>query len=290
MSVKRMIMDELKIEKRVLERVLPADFPKTRLVCRSTKGNLRFFIKSPGSKRQKYVNRRNKDTLEQLYSQQLKAVIADILKTNIRTLEKALNLIEDYDAESIEHRMPLSYKRLRMYLEKMGAKDVENFLPVDAERDVIDPSNIKGDFPQSENPKDRNGLKFRTSFGLMVRSKNELLIAEALYSAGIRFLYEARLELVSISGESSSHETYNTEVLYPDFTIILPDGEIIYWEHLGMWEKKDYRDENIDRLSLYFANGIYPPKNMIITVDGNKMPFDNSAIWRVIEGMILSRY
>jgi hypothetical protein len=40
-------------------------------------------------------------------------------------------------------------------------------------------------------------------------------------------------------------------------------------------------------LNDYFENGIYPPKNLIITVDGDTMPFDSSAVWRIIDGILL---
>jgi len=75
----------------------------------------------------------------------------------------------------------------------------------------------------------QKGLIHRTSKGLAVRSKSELIIAEALASVGIAFEYEKPLCL----GGSTR---------YPDFTI---DDEIsgrtVFWEHLGLIEREDYR-------------------------------------------------
>jgi len=74
----------------------------------------------------------------------------------------------------------------------------------------------------------QEGLIHRTSKGFAVRSKSELIIAEALTNAGISFAYEKPL-------------TLGDQTRYPDFTI---DDEIsgrtIYWEHLGMLERPDY--------------------------------------------------
>ena len=59
-----------------------------------------------------------------------------------------------------------------------------------------------------------------TAKGHSVRSKSELLIADALFYHGIRYEYEKELIL---SGRT----------IYPDFTIRHPQtGKIFYWEHL----------------------------------------------------------
>ena len=132
-------------------------------------------------------------------------------------------------------------------------------------RRAADPDKDDTPFPQSENTKDRKGLKHRTSFDLMVRSKNEMLIAEGVYASGLEFRYEKRLELVT-----ENCDGYNTNPLYPDFTIRLKDGSLMYWEHLGMMDKPEYQKDNYERMKMYLANGIYPPKNLILTFDGEE--------------------
>jgi len=75
----------------------------------------------------------------------------------------------------------------------------------------------------------QSGLVHRTSSGLAVRSKSELAIAEALSHAGVTFEYEKPLTL----GGSTR---------YPDFTIEDEiSGRTVYWEHLGLLERPDYR-------------------------------------------------
>ena len=56
-----------------------------------------------------------------------------------------------------------------------------------------------------------------------------------------------------------------------------------------MMDRPDYQRNNFEKMKKYLSNGIYPPKNLILTFDGDDMPFDNSATWRVIEGLLLSR-
>src|SRR5262249_40723043 len=85
----------------------------------------------------------------------------------------------------------------------------------------------------------QEGLIHRTSKGLAVRSKSELIIAEALTNAGISFEYEKALTLAG-------------QTRYPDFTIEDEiSGRTFYWEHLGMLERPDYRRSWKKKLAWY---------------------------------------
>ena len=89
-----------------------------------------------------------------------------------------------------------------------------------------------------------DGLIHRTSKGHLVRSKSELVIAEALLSAGVDYEYEKPLTLGSITR-------------YPDFTIEDDiSGRTVYWEHLGMLENSGYRASWDKKYSWYLSNGI----------------------------------
>lgn len=92
----------------------------------------------------------------------------------------------------------------------------------------------------------QEGLIHRTSTGVAVRSKSELLVYEAIRNAGFRPEYEKALTL----GNSTR---------YPDFTI---DDEIsgrtVFWEHLGMLEREEYRRSWEKKLAWYRANKVLP--------------------------------
>ena len=92
----------------------------------------------------------------------------------------------------------------------------------------------------------QEGLIHRTSRGFAVRSKSELLIAEAMLSAGVAFEYEKALTL----GGSTR---------YPDFTVEDEiSGRTVYWEHLGMLDRADYRVSWEKKLAWYRTNGVLP--------------------------------
>ena len=112
-----------------------------------------------------------------------------------------------------------------------------------------------------------------TSRGLLVRSKSELLIAEALYRHGISFRYE---QVLWIDGRIR---------LVPDFTIMKADGSIVYWEHRGRMDLRDYAGRQLRKDELYASVGIVPWKNLIVTYDTE----DGDIDLRVIESEIRNK-
>ena len=72
-------------------------------------------------------------------------------------------------------------------------------------------------------------LIHRTARGEMVRSKSEVIIANALAAKGIDYAYERPLLIEGVTK-------------YPDFTIEdMESGQTIYWEHCGMLHVPTYR-------------------------------------------------
>lgn len=123
----------------------------------------------------------------------------------------------------------------------------------------------------------QEGLIHRTSKGLAVRSKSELIIAEALSQAGIEFEYEKPLSL-------------GGSVRYPDFTIDDEiSGRVVFWEHLGMLEREDYRRSWEKKLAWYRSQGVQPadegagPNGMLVTtVESSSGGFDLPMVQNTI--------
>ena len=100
-----------------------------------------------------------------------------------------------------------------------------------------------------------DGLIYLTESGIHVRSKSELIIANALSTNNIPFHYEAALVLGGICK-------------YPDFTINRPsDGKLFLWEHLGLMEQDEYRRTANEKMALYARYGFYPFDNLIFTYE-----------------------
>ena len=261
MSVKRMIENEISLEKKILKRYRNADKTgASYLVCKESGGRKRFYFRNRRTGKLTYINRNKMQMAEDLMNKMINYRTREILESNIAELNDVLDRVQDYDNMAVLGSLPSAYRKF--------SEIISHGTDVDDHKS----------FPQSENPKDRDGLKFRTSFDLMVRSKNEMIIAEDLYNFNQKFWYERGLEIIVKTGDS-----YNSEIIYPDFTIGLVDGSLVYWEHFGMMDDPEYRDKNYVRIQKYLANGIYPPKNLILTFDGEDMPFDNNGVIRIIE-------
>ena len=275
MNLKDYLTDEIKHEKTLREslRKEQISYPRKALLCsKHRSGRICFYYSEPGSSQKNYINSDNTALLRKISYGRYLERYAEILEVNINALEKALTKLGDYDAQSIIESLPQSYQQAICLLKK--------------ERGMITDYDVFTSMP-SENPWQREKLTVTVSNGLQVRSKNEMAICEMLLFFKIRFRYEMRLELKKFMVGSNGEVTITSVVRYPDFTIFLPDGSMIFWEHCGLMEDPEYRNDFFDKLGLYYDNGIYPPNNLIITMDGKNKPFNNMNIRHIIETQIL---
>lgn len=118
--------------------------------------------------------------------------------------------------------------------------------------------------------------------GILVRSKNEVIIADILeHLVPGRWRYER--ELVGADGTRRS----------PDFTIDTVAGDTVYWEHLGMLNNPRYAAKWQAKLAWYETNGVMPvdkgagPNGVLITTDdlhGVDVPAWRELAERVLGG------
>ena len=118
-----------------------------------------------------------------------------------------------------------------------------------------------------------------TDSGELVRSKSEQIILNTLYAYPLVVHYEE--EFLYQNGVPGITKCY------PDFTIILPDGHRIIWEHLGRLDDPAYCQRTAAKLNLYQQNGYVLGKNLIITMDDDKGNISSALIIDAIEHYIL---
>lgn len=99
-----------------------------------------------------------------------------------------------------------------------------------------------------------------TLCGLKVRSKSEVIIANALTGYGIPFDYERPFPYLNNRGFYYA----------PDFTFDLPDGQTWIWEHFGMLKDENYSIHTAEKLSFYQKHGYLIGKNFIVTQDDER--------------------
>jgi hypothetical protein len=106
--------------------------------------------------------------------------------------------------------------------------------------------------------------------GERVRSKSEVMIANVLSQAGLDYRYEYPVMLGS-------------QIVYSDFTVLrMTDRKEIRWEHAGMIDDLDYRNEFLGKIALYEENGFFPGEDLILTAETQKRPFNIRDVQRVV--------
>ncbi len=113
--------------------------------------------------------------------------------------------------------------------------------------------------------------EYYTQKGERVRSKSEILIANALYMHGVPYKFERPLYL----------KGYGT--VHPDFTILnIGLRKEIYWEHLGKMDDPEYVEDNLRRIEAYEKNDFFLGDKLILTYETAKRPLNSRTIERMI--------
>ncbi len=123
---------------------------------------------------------------------------------------------------------------------------------------------------------------YTTNQGERVRSKSEVLIANALAHQKIPYRYEYPLTL----HRNHTHDTSQnaTTTLHPDFLCLnLRTRQEIIWEHFGLMDSPEYLHNTVSKLKLYAQNKILPGKKLIITMETNTEPLIPDVINQMIE-------
>lgn len=190
-------------------------------------------------------------------SKWLKKMIRN-MERNQKALRRMMNQYQTYELEDIREILSPACKVLDVDFVKKAIRKNDP-LP----------------FPsQSECPYHLEELVHRTTFGLYMRSKSEVMIAELLWAAGIQFAYEPEIRLLGPDGKE--------HVYYPDFLVWDASGKVYYWEHIGLFKDPNYRRRNEEKRLVYFFNKITVGNNLIITSDDRDGALDLDTIFRYI--------
>ncbi len=131
--------------------------------------------------------------------------------------------------------------------------------------------------PYRKSKKHEENQKLATDNGELVRSKSEVIIANSLKSNNVPYRYEFPLVIEREEGE----EDYCK--FYPDFYCLNVRTRTEFaWEHFGMMDDAEYAERAVQKMSLYSANGYFPGKNLIITMESKSTPLSSQEINRII--------
>ena len=130
----------------------------------------------------------------------------------------------------------------------------------------------------SMSPVNTENLIHKTARGELVRSKSEVIIANALHAAKVDYYYE--FPYVTEEG--------NGKIYYPDFTIpISIQGRTVYWEHCGYIKDPTYAANWIKKKIKLQEEGILENINLIVTYDSYYGEIDSQEIQNIIRRWFL---
>ena len=236
--------------------------PEGKLHCKRIRGKIRYYKWDELHKKQIYIKKSEADLVHALKLRRVLEETIKTIETNLKFQEKILKKYKSYDPHSCQRRLGNVYQDMPEICYGQEQHTDSFYVYRGSE------SNFRAD-----------ELIHKSTMGDCFRSKSETLIAELLYKSGIPFSYESKLVLYDENGERHLYR--------PDFKITLPDGRIVYWEHLGRMDLPTYREKNFKKLAVYHYNDILPPNNLIITMDDRKGGLDISAIMQIIESQLL---
>ena len=130
-----------------------------------------------------------------------------------------------------------------------------------------------------------DAIKYFTVREECVRSKSEVLIADALLRHGVAYRYEYPLKLRC--GKQTGHR--GTEItVYPDFLCLnVRTREEFFWEHFGMMDDADYAGKATAKMNLYAENGVFPGRNLIITMETQNEPLNTRTVEKLIKEFLI---
>ena len=224
-----------------------------------------------------------------------------------RSQEKlARSLIQnDYDKKTIP-AIQAEIKELNDFLKAYKEKSSDNVYQklASTRQEVVTPLTLddeayaaawlKVEYRRKKIPEDVPQLF--TDNNEQVRSKSEVIIANALKAAGVPYRYEFPLlidrnaadnmDTASAKSGSKDSDFYDQDIcqLHPDFYCMnLRTRQEFVWEHFGMMDDPDYAERATEKLGLYAENGFFPGKNLIITMETSENPLSSKLLKSVIQ-------
>ena len=226
-----------------------------KIVCKKTCTQF-YYRKSPEDKEGMYIPKKDRALVKKL-------AVKKYAEKAVGPLRKQVKLVEKMLTGNHEKALQQAYaglsKEARLLVE-----------PV-----LLEPEQLAQKWQAVEYerlPFDRTVSHFFTSRDEQMRSKSEIMIAEALYNAGVPYRYEFSLH---IKGRGTFH---------PDFLCLNKrTGQEIIWEHFGLMDKPEYAANAMEKIALYAQNGYVLGRNLIYTMESLAMPLNSKLVKLLIE-------
>lgn len=256
-----MLENSIKIVSTELETMKNTTEESVRLRAVRHGDGYQYFIRRKGSETNgEYIRASEINRAITLAQKEYDERLIDLLQESKKVLEKyeSAGLIDPFEAT----------------LEQMSS----------GKRKLVKPHHLSDDsYIMNWRGQEYEGLPFKedspeyyTRCGLRVRSKSEVLIADILDEMSVPFLYEKPLRFLK-------------KTVHPDFTLLnIRERKEVYWEHFGMMDDREYREDAFLKMREYEANGFYQYDSVIWTFESGKNPLNTKWIRNMIKALYRS--
>lgn len=256
-------MDREIVDQRIiyLKRVI-ADKEKTLLhvpegklhIVRRGGHSYYYHRKNPGDTNGEYIRQENIKLAFALAQKDYDLQVLKLARKELNQLQKLRNAIK-VDADEYYKTLDLSHQDLIKPLALTDEQFVKQWLEA----------------PYHQKPFDENAPCHHTLRGERMRSKSEVIIANALSRRNIPYRYECGVKIKRFG------------YYHPDFTALnVRKRQVYIWEHFGMMDDPVYCKNALRRVDDYEKNGYFPGKNLIITHETSDKPLQVTTIEKMI--------
>ena len=229
--------------------------PEGRIDISKRNGTTQYYQAERGKKKGSYIHTADLSLAKALAQKFYDQLILKKAMAEKKFLEKLLAHWEAGAIEDLYEKMNPARQKLITPIYVPDSIFVENWKAVTYEK----------------KPVSDDVASFYTDNGEHVRSKSEVMIANALKKHHIPYRYEYPLQLGKVT-------------VHPDFMVLnVRERKELYWEHYGMMDDYDYRENASAKTRKYIQNGYYPGDTLISTEETRKQPLDNIYINSIIK-------
>jgi hypothetical protein len=215
-----------------------------------------YYRKAPSDKQGRYLNKNEQDLVVRLAQKKYDLGVEKLLAEQKNSLEKMLNTNKEDAIRKVYEGLPRELQAMIEPAVMSPEKLAQMWQEVEYKR------------PSLENA----ASDLLTLRGEQVRSKSEIMIADALFHAKVPYRYEFP---VYVRGRGTFH---------PDFLCLNKrTGKEVIWEHFGLMDNPEYAANALEKITLYAQNGFVLGRGFIYTMETLARPLSSRLVKQLIE-------
>lgn len=246
-----------------------SNVPKGKLRIIKNHGTEQYYhITEKGNRNGKYIPKKNIQLVKSLLQQEYNKKLIAELATQIESMENFCSSYNPQKLQSLYEHIPQNRRKMIQSAHLTMEEYVKEWQSV----------------TYNSLPFDDALPEHYVSNGQRVRSKSEILIAEALIREKIPFRYEYPVKVKLNTAAANVEGLGNTIHVHPDFYCLnIRTGKEYIWEHFGLMDDADYASKAIAKLNNYALNGWHHGQNLIATFETHQMTLNSKVVSSFID-------